>query len=216
MKSIKRSLGIVILCLLTFSNVQAQEAVKKYQTLKLDFDEARVYLYDGSIGYHIVEKRKLDSTIIDKKGYKLSKTELFQLDSLLSDTSGMIAEKIDTLYKNTDYLRNEHIYEKCDEYFCFMPHHGIVFYKNHKIVGEVSICFRCNHIHSDFLKSYHVCTQNLIPLFNSFRLKVNNTFYQPNDDELASAIVQLNINRYGKDYVQKRRNWQPPYIKRKK
>ena len=31
---------------------------------------------------------------------------------------------------------------------CFDPHLGLVFYKDHQIVGELSVCFECNYLRS--------------------------------------------------------------------
>ena len=180
-----------------------------YQFLKLDFDSAIVYLYDGSSGQLIVTDGILDSTVIDKKGYKLSKSELLELDRLLSDTTGLESIETDTLI-NTKFDTTDTIITitetPCTEFFCaFYPRHGIVFYKKNKIVGAISVCHSCNQIYLDFGKT-KLCPRRLIPLFDNFNLKVEEKSYKSDSEQLKSAIVRYNLKKYGEDYVEKRSN----------
>ncbi len=201
-----------LFCLLVIGNLNLQ-AQNTYKFLQLDFDEARVYLYDGSRGQLIVENGIADSTIVNVEGYKLSETELHYFDTLLSDTTGY--EKIDTILIRKNLFRKQQLIEfrECDVAFCFMPHHGVVFYKDKKVVGQISICFGCNQIQTD-LGQTKLCTSRIVDLFNSFQLKVEGNYYQVTDRNLQEAITQFNIKRYGVEYVAKRAN--KPYFLNKK
>jgi len=174
--------------LLNSQFINAQK--NKYQNLKIDFDEVKAYLYDGGNGALIVKNEILDSTTINN-GYRLSKKQLRFFDNFISDPE----IKKDTIINDTTFV----IIETCNKSFCFQPHHGLVFFKNKKIVGQASICFGCNKMFSDFIK-FSECVDKLKILFNEFHLKVNDSVYKCDDDRLIKEIVNFNNRKYGKNY----------------
>jgi len=179
-----KQISLILLCVLYNASIKAQN---QYNFINLDFDEAKVYLYDGFMGQLIVNKGILDSTIVNPEGYKLSQTELSELDNLL----------------NIRVRKRKTTYQECTGSHCFEPHHGIVFYKNQKIVGHISLCFECNNLETDLGKT-ESCPFKLMSLFESFIIQVEGQLYQSLDSKLNAVIQQVNIKRYGVDYIQKR------------
>ncbi len=167
----------------------SMQAQNSYTFLKLDFDEVRIYFYDGSFAIPIVSKGKIDSTIVDTMGYQLSQTQISDLDKLLS-------------YRPKGKAQKRYNWE-CMGSKCFEPHHGVVFYSNQKIVGHLSICFSCNTMETD-LGETEMCPIKLISLFDSFDLKIEGKIYKCQDSTLDEAIHRINERRYGNNYAANR------------
>lgn len=106
---------------------------KKHQNL-LNFNPYKTMQYDSIVAYDFEgdgdvsimnEMGELDKTA--KNGVRLSR--------------GQINLLIETVTDTTTYGRMNSA--------CFMPHMGIVFYSNGKIVSTINICFACNYLISD-------------------------------------------------------------------
>jgi|GEM_PF-5615961 len=207
----KTGLFCTLFFLLTASFTHAQSK-EKLCFITVDFDKIKAYLYDGSAMQLIVETGVLDSSVIDTAGYTLTKQQIRKLDWLLADTTNIDFEsKTETIING----RKKSFYDSfiCDQAFCFMPHHGLVFYRQNKIVGHISVCFGCNQVSIHSVcegsvycsKEHNICVTKLRRLFDEFRLTVGGQFYKCEDfHAIHEAIVNANIKQYGKDYVSMR------------
>lgn len=107
-----------------------KELEETKQWIDFEYDSVVAYLYNvDSASYkyseNIVFGDSLSNTIISEYSTTLSSSEIAKVSQVMSTTP-----------------------EK--EYFadCFDPHHGIVFYKQGKIMGHISICFLCDNMHA--------------------------------------------------------------------
>jgi len=90
---------------------------------------AKVYLFSGGRGHFseelIVYNGNLNKTIINKKGYLLSKEE-----------ANTIADLV---------IKGKPCLDTLGPADCFMPNHGIVFFnKKGKPIGHITVCFLCH------------------------------------------------------------------------
>lgn len=119
--------AVVVFFLMTSIEVTAQagQILNPFDTLQ--YDQVIAYDYDGQANNPIVK----DSQLI-KRGYhgqiygqtELTKMQIAVFHKIIGDTAtygGMTAA-------------------------CFDPHMGIVYYKQGKIVGYISVCISCNYL----------------------------------------------------------------------
>ena len=127
---------------------------------KLDYNKVIAYNYDskGEGIIYIITDCKLAPTVKQQK-------ELTQ-------------EQVDSL---TNYLGQSSTYGG-NRAFCFLPHLGIVFYKDRKIVEHISICLECNYLRS----------LTTIPATEAKKFKMDDGFEYP--AEGFSKIGRQKIN----------------------
>jgi hypothetical protein len=90
---------------------------------KIKFTHAKAYLYgiEEQTTEYIITNGKLHASVVNPSGTPLSK------------------EQVEKVIK----VAMREIGKESDIAFCFVPHHGIVFYNGEKPVSHISICFDC-------------------------------------------------------------------------
>ncbi len=106
----------------------------KTEWIDFEYDKAFAYYYDNELdnclpNYGVViGNGRRNPSIINPRGAKLSAGQIVELSRIMGGqytTDGEILQ--------TD---------------CYVPHHGIIFYKESEIVADISICFECNRVQS--------------------------------------------------------------------
>lgn len=103
--------------------------------LGAEVKEVRAYVYDytqGERGVHLLKlnrfgKSKLHSGVINLSGEKLNEGQVARLKKALAGKG-----------------------ERVMGAFCYMPHHGFIFYgENNKVLGFAELCFKCGNVHNE-------------------------------------------------------------------
>jgi len=107
--------------------------INNFNWLNFEYDEARIYLYglnpkEEEGDPSIIVNNKLNPSVINKEGIKLTDQQIVFANKILSGK----------FYSEDDNIAAS----------CFMPHHGIVFYKSERPVGYISICLMCHQLRS--------------------------------------------------------------------
>lgn len=114
------------------SGVDSIEIVKnKFNWLNFPYDDVRVYLYglqpnSYMLPEEIITGDSLNPSVLNKEGIQLTSDQIARVNEILS---GKFFSKEDRLAAS-----------------CFLPHHGIVFYHEGKVVGHISICLMCTRL----------------------------------------------------------------------
>ncbi|WP_027419111.1 hypothetical protein [Crocinitomix catalasitica] len=98
---------------------------------------------------------KMNPTVINPIGAKLNPEQIKFLGEVLNGN------------KNTNETGQSE---------CYIPHHGIVFYKSDDIVAHISICFMCDRIES-VPKNRLNQTVVLEPMFRELGIPINKDVY---------------------------------------
>lgn len=128
---------------------------KEGSWISFEYDEVKAYYYDNSIYEYpspVVIDGKLNPTILNPEGEILNSKQVNYVGEVL----------------NGNYSDENEI-SVAD---CYVPRHGIVFYKNDQIVAHTSICFQCNQIKS-FPSSKMTDTDPLIKLFKELNVPIH-------------------------------------------
>ena len=137
---------------------------------KLDYNKVIAYDYEGGKGegvINIITEGKLVSTVKQQK--ELTQQQVDDLTYFLGANSTYGGGKA----------------------FCFDPHLGIVFYKDHKVVAHISICLECNYLSSSIK----------IPATEVKKIKIGDDYEYPAEgfskagrQKLNSLCKQLNFS----------------------
>jgi len=148
MNFIKASLLITALLLLN--------SCKEKAWINFSYDEAYAYYYENyrieNLPYDasIIFNGKLNPTVHNKQGEKLTEKQIEYLDKALYGDYGLP----DGSYAD-----------------CYNPRHGVVFYSKGKPVAYVSICFDCNRL-AAVPSAKLQDTKILLKLFEEFKLPI--------------------------------------------
>lgn len=125
-----RCFAVILVLLVSCQPKPAPKVVKEEPpSWAPPYSYAKAYLYgiDDSRVFHIVYDGKLDPSVVDTNGVKLSEQAAKKVELVASGKLG----------ENEDLVQE-----------CFIPHHGVVFYNSkNKPVAWVSMCFMCNTMH---------------------------------------------------------------------
>ena len=125
--------------------------------LSFEYDEARIYLYglDANSEFYknpdIIVDGQLNTTVLNKEGIALKENQIDRINNILSG--------------------KQHEDEGIVSADCFIPHHGIVFYKSQKPVGHISICLMCHRMKS-FPESPYLDAEKFRPIIEETNLPI--------------------------------------------
>ncbi|MCU0471049.1 MAG: hypothetical protein MUF58_20910 [Arcicella sp.] len=186
---IKIILTAIVLFTITILSCKMDKKATTKALSNQKFDSVIVYIYDGFTGQSIIDSNNnLDSTIVSH--YKLNSLQENELMTLISK-------------KRT--IKNDSL--NFEEAACCSPHHGIVFYKNHKPDKWISLCFDCNCIVSTIVTD--VRPAHLVDFFSKLHLKIGMKELIPKHFGIFDAnddIRKINRQKYGKTYDSLRHN----------
>lgn len=116
----------VLICFTLFSCAEEESWVD------FDYDQARAYHFTNEhfdfYGFEeVVIDGRLNRTITNPDGIVLTWQQI-----------EFIGKALNGNLNSGEGYTNE----------CYVPHHGIVFFKDNSIVAQISICFACRQIHS--------------------------------------------------------------------
>lgn len=105
---------------------------EKVEWIDFEYDTAFAYYFDNESSEctthdGILIDGKMNPSVINPKGEKLSVGQIVEVSRAMG---GQYSDEI---------------IERKD---CYLPHHGILFYHQGKIVADISICFQCNQVKS--------------------------------------------------------------------
>jgi hypothetical protein len=117
----------ILLILVSLSNLSCISG----SWINFEYEEARIYLYglkpDSTYESEpsIIVNGQLSKTVVNPEGIKLTKNQIDKVNHILSPHFHFGSRKAAS---------------------CFIPHHGIVFFKSGIPVAHVSACVMCNQV----------------------------------------------------------------------